>query len=641
MAERLQRSQVRAEETWNLADIYSDAAAWAADAALVAADLRDVAAFRGRLSEGSAVLLACLRCHDRLINRLHRLRRYAYFSLAMDGGAPQSQAFSEQGSVAAGAQADCSFLKPEIVALGSETIATFLHNEPELGAFRPLLQEAERESEHLLHPETEAALAAFGAARHAPQQHWNMATAVDLHCAAVVDASGEPAPVGIAAYGSVLAQSPDRSLRRDAYQSLVTGLNGLKAMLATALSTHIAQNVVMARVRGYASASEMILGQQRVPRALYDQVLDVVHEEIAPHVRRLMRLRARILGLEQLQRYDMEAPLDPHYQPQTTFAESAALIQETLRLFGDEYGAILEAAFSARWIDRADNVGKRSGAFCWPVAGVHPYVFISWKNTLRSAFTLAHDGSRRPLRTDPAASTAQYLFSGIRNPDCRSAVYGKRTAPGRPSVAWRNGTALSPLAGTAVAEHVLAQHGHAYAGGSLRAPPLRACGSRIPTDRRHDHGGARRCVRALLRRHCGRRSRCAFVLVTAAAFLHEPVSVFLFSRPGTCLLRGLGHARRGSIRDRALAAHVEAGNHSATTGTGKYRRNRPRQRGDIATRGGVFRLIGGPAQRCVRRVRCYGRVRNQGEFPSPWFRTPNAAQFQRCSPALVSARRKW
>lgn len=67
------------------------------------------------------------------------------------------------------------------------------------------------------------------------------------------------------------------------------------------------------------------------------------------------------------------------------------MVQDALRLLGDEHGTLIEAAFEHRWIDRADNTGKRSGAFCWPVYGVHPYVFTTWRDTLRNAFTLAHE----------------------------------------------------------------------------------------------------------------------------------------------------------------------------------------------------------------------------------------------------------
>ncbi|HWE63070.1 MAG TPA: oligoendopeptidase F [Chloroflexota bacterium] len=392
MPERLTRDQIPVEQTWNLGDIYATPEQWAADAAQVEGDSRALVAFQRRLAEGAPTLLACLQAHETLMARLHRLRIYAYFSLAADGSAPANQALSAQAdALAARVEAARSFLKPELVALPTGTVECYLAQEPGLEAYRALLAEALRRRGHVLLPETEQALAALGESMKAPQTIWQMATAVDMTCDPIRDEHAREIPVSIAGYVSGLAQAADRGIRRAAYQSLTAGLNRQKVTLATALATHIMQNVALARLRGYGSATEMMLASQQVPMTVYQNVLDVVHDEIGPHVRRLMRLRARVLGLDGLQRYDLDAPLDPQYAPATTFEECARLVQDALRLLGDDYGRLIAAAFTDRWIDRADNLGKRSGAFCWPVYRVHPYVFMTWRDRLRSAFTLAHE----------------------------------------------------------------------------------------------------------------------------------------------------------------------------------------------------------------------------------------------------------
>lgn len=392
MRERPARAQAPAEQTWDLADIYASPARWAEDAARIDDDIRALDAYRGRLGEDAATLLACLQAHETLAVRLHRLRMYAYFAFAADGGAPENQAMSAQSdALAARVEAAAAFLKTEVAELPEGTVEAYLEQEQGLAAYRTLLDSLLRLRAHLLEPQTEMALAALGGSLKAPNTIWQMATAVDMTCAPAHDAHGREQAVSIASYVAAQVRDADRVVRRTAYESLTAGLSAHKATLATALATHIAQNVALARLRGYTSATEMILARQQVPPAVYHNVLDVVYDEIAPHVRRLMRLRARVLGLDGLRRYDIEAPLDPDYTPVTTFAESAALIQDALRLWGDEYGTLLRAAFDGRWIDRADNAGKRSGAFCWPVYGVHPYVFITWRDTLRSAFTLAHE----------------------------------------------------------------------------------------------------------------------------------------------------------------------------------------------------------------------------------------------------------
>src|SRR5204863_9724205 len=108
----------------------------------------------------------------------------------------------------------------------------------------------------------------------------------------IADAQGNQTPMSLPRYASFI-QSADRGLRQRAYASLTAGLDRHKNGLATTLATHIKTNVTTARLRGYASATEMILAPQRVPEGVYRNVLETVHDEIAPHMRRLLRYKAR------------------------------------------------------------------------------------------------------------------------------------------------------------------------------------------------------------------------------------------------------------------------------------------------------------------------------------------------------------
>ncbi|MGH2387088.1 MAG: oligoendopeptidase F [Chloroflexota bacterium] len=392
MAERLTRDQVPEAETWDLSDIYRSSAHWAADMTVIEQDIEAVATFRGRLAESPSVLAACLKAQETLLSRLDRLRRYAYFRLASDGISVENQGMSSQAEeLAARVDAARSFIVSDLAALPAGMIDRYLAQAPDLVPFRALLEDVERNRAHLLSPETETMLAALGASLKSSSAIWQGVTAVDMACPPIRDASGQEFSVSIAGYVFGHSHAADREVRRAAYQSLTGGLQRHGTTFAAALAIHINQNIALARLRGYDSATEMILARQRVPLEVYENVLDVVHDEMAPHVRRLIRLRALVLDIADPHRYDLEAPLDPGYHPPTTFEYCGKLVREALAPLGDDYSALVSSAFNNRWIDRADNAGKRSGAFCWPVHGVHPYVFTTWSDTLRSAFVLAHE----------------------------------------------------------------------------------------------------------------------------------------------------------------------------------------------------------------------------------------------------------
>ncbi len=388
----LRREQVRLEETWNLADIYATVDAWEADAARLDGEMATVAAYRGRLHEGAAILLACLQARDTLAERLEHVATYAQLRASVDGLAPDNQAMvARVAALKAAAGAAQSFLITEVAALSEDTIEGYLRAEPALEVYRHWLEQVLQRAGHVLAPAAEEVLAALGETLDSPYSVYQRTTSADLVCPPIQDASGQEVPVSIARYVFGLAQSADRGVRRQAYASLATGIGAHKATLAATLATFIRRNVTIARLRGYGSAREMILDRQGVTPEIYHHVLHGVHDQLAPHMRRLLALRRRVLAVDRLYRYDLEAPLDAGYDPPVTFAEGSRLIREALTLLGQRYDAMLASAFQDRWIDRADNAGKRSGAFCRPLYGVHPYVFTTWQDTMRSVFILAHE----------------------------------------------------------------------------------------------------------------------------------------------------------------------------------------------------------------------------------------------------------
>jgi oligoendopeptidase F len=389
---QLTRCQIPQELTWNLEDIYSTNDAWERDIALTSEETNVVARYRGQLGTGANAIFECLAARDKLAERLLRVTAYASLAVSTDGTSPQYQSMSARmASLGANVEAALSFIESDLVALPEGTLERYLTEEPRLETYRKQLEDLTRMRPHVLSSETEEALAALGETLNAPALIWQRTTAADLVCPSIESETGEEIPVSIARYVFGLSQSPHQETRRRAFEALAAGLDRHKNGLATTLGTTIQRNVKLAKLRRYASAEQMILAPQQVPLGVYHNVLDVVHDEIAPHVRRLINLRRRVLGLDRVYRYDLDAPLDPGFEPAATFEDTGRLVVDGLAVLGSEYSEILRAAFRDRWIDRADNVGKRSGAFCSSVYGVHPYVFTTWQDNLRSAFIVAHE----------------------------------------------------------------------------------------------------------------------------------------------------------------------------------------------------------------------------------------------------------
>ena len=392
MAGQLTRAQAPESLTWNLDDLFPSLEAWETELAAVETALPGVTQYAGRLGDGADVLADCLDAMEALYIKVVRLYTYASLLISGDGSDPVNQGNMDRvGAMFAQMEAELSFIESEIVALPDGIVERYVSTDERLASLRKYLTDILDTKPHKLLPETEAVLAALGEVLQAPGMIYERSKTSDMAFAPVTDSAGIEHPVSFALYEDHFEQSPDNELRRQAYGSFVETLSHYQNTFAATYATEIKRQVITARVRGYESVTHMLLHPQKVTVEMYHNVLDIIQTDLAPHMRRLARLRQRILGVDKMLVCDLKAPLDATYVPQTTYKQAEPMIREALSVLGDEYGDILKRAFSERWVDLADNIGKSSGAFCSDTYGVHPYILLTWADNMRSAFTLAHE----------------------------------------------------------------------------------------------------------------------------------------------------------------------------------------------------------------------------------------------------------
>ena len=392
MQKRLARADVPVDMTWDLRELFADESAWEAEFAALDAALADVAPFQGRLGESAATLARCLDMVEQLHARLMRVSTFAYLRNAQDGTDPVHQAASARvGALAARLGASVSFVDSETLALPDATLARFLAEEPALAPHRVSLERLVEMKPHRLGAETEGALAALGEVLGAPYAIYQRSKASDIQFAPFADAQGAQHPNSFSLYETSYEAHPDASVRRGAWQSFSAGLKTYNNTYAATIATEVKKNVAIARLRGYRSTEEYLLQSHQVPHGLYTNILEIIRAELAPHMQRYQRLRRRVLGLDKVLHCDLRAPLDAGFEPPISYEQACDTLLASMEPMGAEYVDFVHAALTQRWVDRADNVGKSTGAFCSSPYGVHPYILITWAGTTRSVFTLAHE----------------------------------------------------------------------------------------------------------------------------------------------------------------------------------------------------------------------------------------------------------
>ncbi len=385
-----ERTELDARYKWRVEDIFPTDEAWEKEYIRLEEDIPRIGQFKGKLSQEAGPLLRCLQLRDQLEERLGRLILYAGLKNDEDTRVSRYQAFRDRASRLATRYHETSaFIEPELLAIPEDRLATFFDSEPGLTIYRHFLDNLRRLRDHVLPPEQERLLAMAGEVTRGPYTIFSMFNNADIRFPSIRNEKGEEVEVTKGRYQQLM-ESPDRRVRHDAYHAFYgTYVNWLNTLAAT-LSTAVKKNLFYARVRRYGSALEAALAPDNIPVSVYTNVLEAVGNNLQP-LHRFLELRRKTLNLDQLEPWDLFAPLVEKKEFQMDYPQAVDTVLEALSPLGEEYLAVLKQAFEGGWIDVYENQGKRSGAYSWSTYGVHPYVLLNFNGTYRDVFTLAHE----------------------------------------------------------------------------------------------------------------------------------------------------------------------------------------------------------------------------------------------------------
>lgn len=383
------RSEIAVEDTWKVEDLYASDEAWEQELATLEADKAALAAFAGHLADDAESLYNYLSKMEQVQAKAELLGNYASRKADVDTRDATYQAMSGKFmSVVVGLGAAVSFETPEIMSISDETLDKFYADCPKLERFRRYLTDMRRKKEHILSPAEEKLLAAAGEMARAPQSIYNVFANADMTFPDAVDAQGNTLPL---AQGNFVSyeESPDRVLRKSAYENLYHSFAGFKNTAAATLNAQVKKLKFFADARKYPSSFEASLDDTNVPTSVYLNLIEAVHQNL-DKMHRYVRLRKKLLGVDELHFYDVYAPLVADVDKYIPIEEAKQTVYDALHPLGDDYRKILKEGFENRWIDVYPNEGKRSGAYS-AGAAVHPYVLLNYTGTLDSQFTLAHE----------------------------------------------------------------------------------------------------------------------------------------------------------------------------------------------------------------------------------------------------------
>ena len=385
----LERAQRKPEELWAIEDLFASDQQWEQALEELRKELAKVPQYAGKLGESARTLCDYLQLQDRVDRMLSDLAEYAQRRTDEDTRVAAYQAMSDRIlSVWVEASAASSFETPEVLAIEDAVLEQFYRDEPALELYRRYLENLRSRRAHILSAAEEKLLAGTGEMAQTPNAAFSMFCDADLTFEDAVDGEGKSYPLTQGTYGQYM-ESSDRVLRKSAFQNLYAPFRQFRNTVATMLSGQVKQLQFYANARNYGSALEASLDGTRVPVPVYHNLIDAVNRNM-DKMHRYVRLRKKLLGVDELHMYDVYAPLVEGVSRKIPYEEARETVYEALAPMGEEYRKILREGFDNRWIDVYENPGKRSGAYS-AGAHVHPYVLLNYNSTLDSQFTLAHE----------------------------------------------------------------------------------------------------------------------------------------------------------------------------------------------------------------------------------------------------------
>lgn len=406
------RSELEKKFTWAIEDLYPSDDLWQEEYTKIKEMLPKATEYQGNISQSSGNLLGFLQLSDEINKLLERVYVYANQKYHEDTANATYQDLSNKANaLMVQANSAVAFATPEILTIPEELIRQYMNECDELKLYEFYLQDILRLKPHVLSAEMEGLLASAGDATDAADQIYSMFNNADIKFPEITDENGESVRITHGRFIKLM-ESSDRRVREEAFKNLYSTYNSFRNTLAATFSSNVKQELFYTKARKYNSNLDRALDANNIPVEVYTNLIAAVHDNM-DLMHRYVRLRKKLLGLDEIHMYDLYAPLVADVKMEIPFEEAKEIVTKGLEPLGQGYLDILKEGFDNRWIDIYENENKRSGAYSWGAYGTHPYVLLNYNDTLDNVFTLAHEMGHA-LHSYHSDREQPYIYAGYK-----------------------------------------------------------------------------------------------------------------------------------------------------------------------------------------------------------------------------------
>ena len=384
------RTEVPEELKWDLTRVFSSDNDWEQEYTLIKKEVQDLSKLKKDFTKEGHYLYDGLTKILEVGRRLEKVYVYATMSSDVDSSDSHYLGYVAQAqTLASQFEAATSFMNPSILELSQAELKQFMEDEPKLNNYAHMLEQIMQQKPHTLSAQEEKIIADAGDALGTSENTFNVLTNSDMEYGYVETDDGEMVQLSDGLYSNLI-QSQKREVRKNAFDVMYATYGQFENSLASTLSGVVKQHNYLARVHNYDSARSSALAENHVPTVVYDTLisevdshLDLLHDYVA--------LRKQILGLDDLQMWDLYVPLTGTPSLSYTFEQAKAEAKKALVPLGEDYLKQVDYIFNNRVIDVAESQNKVTGAYSGGSYDTDAYELLNWENNIDSLYTLVHE----------------------------------------------------------------------------------------------------------------------------------------------------------------------------------------------------------------------------------------------------------
>src|SRR5215211_7974213 len=384
------RDEIPAQYKWNATSVYPSDDGWEAEAESLLVKLEEIKRMEGSVGKSAQALADALDLSNALLEVFGKVITYSFNAQAVDNAdANAARMFGKTQSILGQIFAGIGFIQPEILAIEADTLAKWRKEEPRLKIYEQYFDDLLRQQAHVRSAEVEEVMGLAQDPFTSLYNTMNVLTNSELKFPNACTSDGRELIVTAGSLGEILA-SPDREARRTAWEGFRDTHLAFKNTLGSNLLASVKANVFAQRVRRYPSTLEGSLFTNNIPPRVFHNLIQTVRKNL-PVWHKYWRVRRQALGQEDLQPYDVWAPLTKE-KITVPYETAVEWICDGLAPLGEEYvSTARRGLLEEGWVDVYPNLNKSAAQFSSGSKGTHPFIVMLYDDTIFSMSTLAHE----------------------------------------------------------------------------------------------------------------------------------------------------------------------------------------------------------------------------------------------------------